>query len=115
MRRPHISALHLSEDPAPIVRRWRDAVARLEVASNLAAEIELPEITAALDAADAEATAAFAALVSAGGLHWRLLQAYADALEWVMAEYGALSDNPHQAALGHSIVAKPRALADDRQ
>lgn len=97
-----------------IVQRWRDAVERLKIVSDLAAERETQETMAALDLADAEATLALEDLADAGGLHRELLRAQADALEWQMQAYGALSDNPHQEALGRSIVAKLRAISGCR-
>lgn len=100
-----------SDHPLAIVQRWRDAVGRLDAICDLASRLETPKIAAALDAADVEATAAFGLLAAAGGLHRELLLAQADALEWQMQSYGALSDGPHQEALGRSIVAKLRALA----
>lgn len=99
------------DDPVGVVQRWRDAVTRLEAICEIAAKLETPDTATALDLADAEATEAFGALAAAGGLHRELLRAQADALEWQMQAYGALSDGPQQEELGRSIIAKLRALA----
>lgn len=98
-------------DPAALARRWREAAARLEAACRRVGEAETEATVAQQDAADAEASEALGALAGISGSDPRLLAAHADALEWLMDEFGVLSEDRHYAALGRAIVAELRLLA----
>lgn len=101
-------------DPATLVRNWREAASLLEAACAVVATYESPETVAIQDAANLRATEAFAALAAVTSLDPVVLRAHADALEWLMVNFGALSDGRGEPVLGHAIADELRALAAER-
>ena len=99
-------------DPATVVRAWREAASLLEAAVEAVAAFECPETVAIQDAANIRAGEAFAALAAVEALDPEVLRGHADALEWLIRTFGALSDNPSDATPCRSIAAELRAAAD---
>lgn len=101
-------------DPSPVdaaVRRWREAAAMLDAVCRVVNETETVATLSLQDAADDAASEALGGLAAISGTDPRLLEAHADALEWLIEQFGALSEGKHYAALGRAIVADLRLLS----